>query len=167
MSMERGVRARLTTALVLFLVLAAGGVLGVAVDRRLEATGVPSESDREGPTARSGPERARGPDDRSRDSARRRSLIVEQVGLSDEQKTRVDSIVGYYRGRMQALHEEFDATYMSRYTEILESTRNDIRGVLSEAQRAAYDSLLADRDQRTEQRRRDSIGDGGEDRNER
>jgi hypothetical protein len=62
---------------------------------------------------------------------------------------------------MRALHEEFDAAYMSRYTEILEMTRNAIRAVLDDAQRAAYDSLLVEFDARMQQRRRDSIGDRG------
>jgi hypothetical protein len=87
---------------------------------------------------------------------------VEQVGLSDAQKEKVDSIVGYYRGHMRMLHEEFDAAYMSRYSEILEATRNAIRAVLDEGQRAAYDSLLVEFDARMQQqRRRDSIGDRG------
>ncbi len=171
MPVERSVRARLTTAMVLLLFLVAGMVLGVALERRLEARAVSAESvgergderiERERETVT---ERDRRPGDRSRDpSPRRRSLLVEQVGLSEDQKESVDSIVGYYRERMRALHEEFDAVYSSRYAEILDYTRSAIRGVLDESQRAAYDSLLMEFDSRMEQRRRDSIGDGGDDR---
>ncbi len=169
MPVERSVRTRLITAMVLLLVLVAGMVLGVALERRLEARAVSAEDfreDREERIDREREERDRRPGDRSRDpSPRRRSLLVEQVGLTEDQKEKVDSIVGYYRERMRTLHEEFDAVYSSRYAEILDSTRSAIRGVLDESQRAAYDSLLMEFDSRMEQRRRDSIGDWGDDRN--
>jgi hypothetical protein len=169
MTLERDARTRLTTAVVLLLVLAAGVVLGVALERQLEAKAVSGEAARDRGEERTSPERDRRPGDRARDaSPRRASLLVEQVGLSEEQKEKVDSIVGYYRGQMRVLHEEFNAIYMSRYTEILETTRNAIRAVLDDAQRVAYDSLLVEFDQRVQQpRRRDSIGDTGDSRNER
>jgi hypothetical protein len=162
MTLERSAKARLMTVFVLLLVLAAGVVLGVALERRLEAKAMTVESLRNQEPGREGVDRERRPLDRTRDSTpRRSSLLVEQVGLSEGQKEKVDSIVVYFRGHMRALHEEFDAAYMSRYTEILEMTRNAIRAVLDDAQRAAYDSLLVEFDARMQQRRRDSIGDRG------
>jgi hypothetical protein len=163
MKLERSAKARVTTAFVLLLVLGTGVTLGVVLERQLEARGVSMEGVRDRGGGRTLPDRDRRLGEWSRDSSPRRpSLLVEQVGLSEAQKEKVDSIVGYYRVHMRTLHEEFDAAYMSRYIEILEATRNSIRTVLDEGQRAAYDSLLAEFDARMQQqRRRDSIGDRG------
>jgi len=170
MTLARSTRARLTTALVLFLVLAAGVVLGVALDRRFETKDV-----LRGPSGRPDVEgRSRGFDSRSRDSSqshapfqpgdssqRRRSLIVEQVGLTEAQKGQVDSIVGYHRARMRTLHDEFDEAYMTRYREITQTTRDEIKAILTTEQRMAYDSLVVDWDRRREARLQDSISDTG------
>jgi hypothetical protein len=163
MKLERSAKARVTTAFVLLLVLATGVTLGVVLERQLEARSLSSEDVRGREGGRTLPDRDRRPGDWSRDSSSRRpTLLVEQVGLSEAQKERVDSIVGYYRGHMRMLHEEFDAAYMSRYSEILEATRDAIRAVLDDGQRVAYDSLLVEFDTRMQQqRRRDSIGDRG------
>ena len=174
MTLERSTRARITTALVLFLVLAAGIVLGVALDRRLEARDVIGEDLRR-PRGRPDMEgRSRGFDPRSRDSSqfhnpyqpgessqRRSSLIVEQVGLSEAQKEQVDSIVVYYRAQMRSLHDEFDEAYMTRYREIMQMTRDEIKAILTAEQRMAYDSLLVERDRRRVEWLQDSISDTG------
>ncbi len=109
MTLERSTRARLTTALVLFLVLASGVVLGMALDRQLEGRAADGGGFQR-PEGRPGMEgRSRGFDPRSgdsprdpsqpRDSSQRRpSLIVEQVGLSEVQKQQVDSICGVLQG---------------------------------------------------------------------
>jgi len=173
-TIERSTRARMTTALVLFLVLASGVVLGVALDRRLEARGVIGEEVRraEGRPGMDG--RARGFDPRSGDSSRdpsqardpsqrRPSLIVEQVGLSEAQKEQVDSIVAYSRAQMRDLHDEFDEAYMDRYRELSRKTREDVMAILTVEQRTAYDSLRAEWESRRQERRQDSIsGDEGE-----
>jgi len=172
MTLERSTRARLTTALVLLLVLGSGVVLGVALDRRIEARDVAGEEGRR-PDGRMGMDgRTRGFDPRSRDSSRdpaqardssshRPHMIIDQVGLSDAQKEKVDSIVGYFRGQMRALHTEFDEAYSSRYLELNRMAREEVRAVLSEAQKTAYDSLQAAWMQRRQERRQDSIS--GED----
>lgn len=164
MSMEKGTRTRLTTALILFLVLVSGSVLGVAVDRSLEARGAASGARGWGAEARrsDGERRERG--EEGGDASRRRSLIVEQVGLSEGQKARVDSIVGHYRQRMRELQEEvqaeLQAAYTPRYRELLEETRWEIKGVLTVGQQAVYDSLLVEHDRRREQRStRDTLPD--------
>ncbi len=176
MTLERSTRARLTTALVLFLVLGSGVALGVALDRQLEARGITgAEANR--PGGRPGTnDRRRGFDPRSwdssrgpsegRDSTRRRPpMIVDQVGLSEVQKEQVDSIVGFYRGQMRALHEEFDEAYMTRYRELNQQARDEVRAVLTEEQRMAYDSLQAEWALRR-QERRDSASESGGDRNQ-
>ena len=70
MTLESGTKARLTAATVLLLVLGAGVVLGVALDRQLEARGILSgEADRR--EGRPGFEdRRRGFDPRSRGPSR-------------------------------------------------------------------------------------------------
>ncbi len=161
MSLDRSVRTRLFTALVLLLVLGSGFVMGMALDRQLLEGGLTG-----GEALGSG---GRGPGSENRrreppppDSANRgRPLLVEQVGLSEEQKTRVDSIVAFYQDRMRTLHEEFDEAYSTRYREILAETRDSLRRVLTDQQRAAYDSILVAYDRRMEERRqRDSLGSG-------
>jgi len=165
MSMEKGTRTRLTTVLILFLVLAAGSVLGVAVDRRLEGRAAPpvarergvERGDPSGGNAEGGGEAG--------EPTRRRRLIVEQVGLSEDQKVRIDSIVDRYRQDMRDLQDELQAelraAYTPRYRELLEQTRTEIKGVLSADQVVAYDSLLAERAQRREQHRASVPGSRG------
>jgi hypothetical protein len=168
MTLERSTRARITALAVLLLVLVAGVVSGMALDRQLAArrTGW-GESGR--PGGRLGMDgRNRGFDPRSGDSSRalsqnrdpsqrRPPLIVEQVGLSAAQKAQVDSIVMYYRGQMRALHEEFNEDYLNRYREITQATRDGIKAVLTVEQQTAYDSLLVESDRRRESRNRDSV----------
>ena len=173
MALERSTRARLITGLVLFLVLTAGIVLGVALDRQLGAKDLMG-LDVRGPDGRPavdpwgrvfGP-RSRNPSQRwdsshamdpSRDRSRRgHSLMVEQVGLTEDQKEKVDSIVRYFKPKIHALHDEFNEAYMTRFQEIIEGARKEIRAVLTAEQGAAYDSLVAAWDQRREELQKDS-----------
>lgn len=172
MTLERSTRARLTTAVVLTLVLSAGVVLGIALDRQLESRTVAGEGFR-GPDGQRGMDRGRGfdpqrqrdssrPPSESRDSTRRRPpMILDQVGLSDAQKETVDSIVGYFRDQMNALHDEFDDAYSTRFRELNRQVREEVRGVMTEGQLMAYDSLRAEWDRRKQERREDSISGGG------
>ena len=173
MTLERSTRARITTALVLTLVLSAGVVLGVALDRKLEARSVAGEEFRR-PDGPPGMDRGRGfdpqrsrdpsrPPSEPRDSTRRRPpMVLDQVGLSDVQKEQVDSIVGYFRGQMRALHEEFDEAYATRYRELNRQAREEVRGVMTEDQRLVYDSLQAEWARRRAERREDSISGRGD-----
>lgn len=161
MGLDRGTRARLVTVLVLFLVLSSGFALGIATDRQLRGRTLTGQ-DSVGSI-----ERERGEGERRRDASLpdsvrgRRPLLVEQVGLSDEQKVRVDSIVAFYRVKMNELHESTNEAYWAGYREILGDTRSAMRAVLSESQRQAYDSLLVEFDRRRDDRRqRDSLQDG-------
>jgi len=159
MTLERKARTRLTTALVLLLVLGAGGVLGAALDRQLVAKGATGVEFRHPDLEADADRRGREPGDRSRGEGmeRRGPLLVEQVGLSELQKTQVDSVVTYYRRQMRTLHDEFNEDYMARSRELVQNTRNDLRSLLTSEQRAAYDSLLVESDTRWSQRRDDSI----------
>ncbi|NNM05808.1 MAG: hypothetical protein HKO65_12030 [Gemmatimonadetes bacterium] len=172
MTVARSVKARVTTGIVLALVLGAGVVLGVALDRFLEARATPSgdadgrDGRRQGPDGRrwgfdSRGRESRGPSE-GRDSTRRRpTMIVDQVGLAANQKEQVDSIVGYYRTQMRVLHEEFDEAYMTRYRELNRLAREDVRAVLTDEQRTAYDSLMAEWAQRRQERQDSAAKAGG------
>ncbi len=146
--MERSMRARIVSVGILVLVLVAGFLMGVAWARSgAGGSGEPAAAAARGGT-RSGQERTEG-----RRGGSRRSLLVEQVGLSEEQKQTVDSIVDFYRSRMRALHEEFNSEYTPRYRRIVEEARESIRKILTPEQRVQYDSILAERDRRRESRR--------------
>ncbi len=161
MSLQPVVKTRLATILILLLVLVSGAVLGIALDRSLEAkaAAVANESGEAG-NRRSGGTGAGG--EEGQNSGRRR-LIVEQVGLSESQKAEVDSIFTHYRQQMRALQDElqseFQAAFTPRYRGLVEETREQIKGVLDPDQRVVYDSLLVEHDRRrAEQRReRDSV----------
>ncbi|MGM0668695.1 MAG: hypothetical protein ACQET1_03195 [Gemmatimonadota bacterium] len=162
MGLKRVTRTRLTTILILLLVLVTGSVLGIAVDRRLEARDATGE--KVAPGREKDDRQDRPPDAREGPSENRRRLIVEQVSLSEAQHLRVDSIVSHYRQRMRELERELEdelrRAYLPRYRELLEGTREEIKGVLTPAQRMEYDSLLVEYDRRREERRnRDSHSD--------
>lgn len=170
MPLQPSARARLTTALVLFLVLVSGVLLGVAADRQLEARGVTGQEARR-PADRPGmDERPRGFDPRgrssSRDSAegrdperRRPSLLFDQVGLTEDQMAQVDSIVGFYRVQMRELHEEFNEAYTTRFRELNQQARAEVRAVLTAEQQILYDSIRAEWELRRQERRQDSLSD--------
>lgn len=161
MPLGRDTRARLFAVLLLLLVLAAGFAMGFAVHRTVRAED-PAGEETEAFEGRSGREYPRGDEgDRRRGERDHRRLIVEQVGLSAEQKAKVDSIVAFHRERMEALSQEFQEAYAPRYRAVLEETRSSIKDVLTPEQRTAYDSLLNRWDRRWEERRqRDSTKDG-------
>jgi len=164
--MEPGTRTRLATVLILFLVLVTGSVLGIAVDRSLEARAVPGAGREGGGGSAAETEEGRAGDREGSSAPSRRRLIVEEVGLSESQKTQVDSIVAHYRQQMRELQDElqaeFQAAFMPRYRGLLEETRGEIRGLLNAEQRAMYDSLLVEHDRRREERRaRDSVSGAG------
>ncbi|MGD2122425.1 MAG: hypothetical protein PVJ76_11805, partial [Gemmatimonadota bacterium] len=67
MTLQRGTRARLTTAIVLLLVLGTGMVLGMALDRQLEARAVRGGQDWRPPAPQRTDSWRRGFDSRPRD----------------------------------------------------------------------------------------------------
>ena len=161
MSLQPVMKTRLATILILLLVLVSGSVLGIALDRSLEARAAAAGNESgEAGSRRSGGTRAEGEEGQNPE---RRRLIVEQVGLSEAQKAEVDSIVTHYRREMRVLQDELQAelqaAFTPRYRGLLEETREQIKGVLDPDQRVVYDSLLVEHDRRrAEQRReRDSV----------
>jgi Spy/CpxP family protein refolding chaperone len=138
MNMDSGFRAKALAFLTLALVFGSGIGMGLLWDRNLDASTPDDESVSEPAEGR---ERGRRP------------LLVEQVGLTLEQKAEIDLMVSESRRQMKVLNEEFQP----RYREIISETREDIKTLLTEEQRTQYESLLADFDARRERRRdRDS-----------
>jgi Spy/CpxP family protein refolding chaperone len=125
--MEKTLRTRLVTALVLVAVFSAGLLVGVAADRSVVAptdqAGVPADSSA---------------------AQTRRVPMWEQVGPNEAQKILIDSIVGEYRSSMKSLHAEFRAAYNPRYQALIDGVRASIKAVLTPEQANAYDSLVAE-----------------------
>ncbi len=145
MSIERGLKARLVTAVVLALVFGSGVTAGLAWDRALEAA----------PTAEAAQAELQGEEREVRERGDRsdeghRPLLVEQVGLTTEQKARVDEIVEDSRQRMRSLEKDTRPQYRG----IIEETRTAIKTVLTTEQRAEYERLLAKHDREREEHRR-------------
>ena len=133
--MEKTLRTRLTTALVLAAVFCAGLFTGVAAHRSVAATPAVAET----------------PAD-SNAAPARRVPMYEQVGPDEAQKILIDSIVGEYRASMKTLHAEFRAAYNPRYQALVDGTRTSIKGVLTPEQAQAYDSLVAEYERRRAER---------------
>ncbi|MGI9627188.1 MAG: hypothetical protein ACR2QM_10165 [Longimicrobiales bacterium] len=141
--MTTGTSARAISVGLLFAVLAAGFFMGAAWDSEsASATTVelPAETPRDGG----------------------RALVIDQVGLEDDQRAQVDEIVEYFQAEMRELNHEFRQAYRPRERKLLDQTRDSIKSVLSPQQVITYDSLLEARygDRNDEQSRR-GRGDGG------
>lgn len=133
--MDKLLRTRLATVVVLTAVFASGVLVGFAADRTMDVV-PPADVPRAEGEGRT----------------QRRSPLYEQVNPTDEQKVAIDSIVAEMRTAMRALHAEFRAAYDSRYVALINETRNAIKGVLTPEQAHAYDSLLAERDRQRAER---------------
>ena len=125
-------RMRLATVAILVLVFAAGGAVGASVYSRIAA-----------PVADTSGTTSAGPQDRT-NGRRPRTRLVDQVGLTAEQRSAVDSIVERQRTYTGQLWREWRAHLDS----VSESTRGEIQNVLTPEQRAFYDSLRAERARR-------------------
>jgi hypothetical protein len=151
MFLDQGFKAKILAILTLALVFGSGMGLGLAWDRDLIA----------GPT--DGDEQAQEDDGADQEGrSGRREMIVEQVGLTVEQKAAVDETVVEQRQRMKVIQEEFkdiERQFNERYLGVIRDTREAIKDHLTEEQRSQYDVLLAEHDERRrerrEQRRRD------------
>ncbi len=148
--MEKLLRTRLLTALVLAAVFSSGVLVGMAADRGAAVV----------ETAAAGDSTARqGDGERERERERRRTPIYEQVQPTPEQRARIDSIVKEHRQRMDALQEEFRKAYRElrdaydpRYQELIRDTREAIKAVLTPEQAEEYQRLLDEWDRRRAER---------------
>ncbi len=123
MGLSRDAAVRLGAATVLTVVFAAGTALGFAIDRDDERAGLEPP----GVTREEGQRRAGRPSD----------WIIDRLDLSSGQRERVDSVVDHYGALMSALQHE----YRPQYRAIVDSTDHALREILSEGERARYDSL--------------------------
>ena len=128
-------RTKIIAGSALVLLFGSGIVVGLAWDQTASAS--PTEE----PRTEERSERERG----------RRRLVVDNVGLSAVQKANVDSLVRFHRQRMSDLDSEFQP----RYREVIADLREEIKQVLTDDQRMRYEVLLAERDARRAERRRD------------
>jgi DNA anti-recombination protein RmuC len=115
-------RTRLSAALYLILVFASGVLVGVASHRLYVTT-----------TARA----SATPAPRSMDEFKRRYLaqMQERVGISDQQKTAVSSILDDTKRKFDALH----ATEKPAVDRIQQEQLQQIRALLDDRQRAAFE----------------------------
>jgi len=134
-SLSTSSRPRLLGMALLAVVFAAGALAGAAFYRVAEA--------------RPGEEGAR--DERCERPHGRKGLLVDQVSPTPEQRVRIDSILERRRGQMDA----FWSGEGQRLRTIVDSTRGEIRAVLTPAQRAEYDRLLEERAARHREGERD------------
>lgn len=155
--MENRQRTRFVSALILAVVFGAGVVVGMAFDRT--ATAAPAAETAEGTDEKEQSDR----EDRDRRS------LYERVGeLSEEQSTRIDSVVEEFRAAGAAMREEQELEaepwrerWSARFDSLVQATRADIRAIMTAEQAERYDSLIADYEKRREEHRseRDSSGD--------
>lgn len=145
MAIERGLKARLVTVVVLALVFGSGVTAGLAWDRTPEATPTEEMAQAESQGGEREVRERNGRSDRDH-----RPLLVEQVGLTSEQKARVDEIVESSRQRMRNLEKDTRPQYRA----IIEETRTAIKEVLTTEQRAEYERLLSERDRERAEHRR-------------
>jgi hypothetical protein len=132
MAIKRVLRAKVVVGAALALLFGSGVVVGLAWDRTASAS-TPE------------PPRAEEPDREDRNDGR----IVDRVGLSAAQKTSVDSLVAYHRGRMRNL----DAEFRPRYRTVISDLREEIKEVLTDDQRSMYQALLEEHDAKRHSRR--------------
>lgn len=143
--MEKSKRTRLLTGVILAVVFGAGTVLGLGLDTRLDARAPETAGEQdEARDDEDGEERPRG--------ERRVPMYRKVGGLSAVQDSAISEIVEAHRDSVKSLHREFEDAYEARYREIVVSSRAAIRDVLTDEQAVRYDSLLAERDRRRQER---------------
>jgi len=137
-------QATLTTALVLVVVFVSGALVGAAVDglRGDEAMAAEQEERRD------------------EGESERRTPMYEQVGITDQQRVVIDSIMVANRTRVRAERAAYREVYDSAYRVIVEETRAAILAVMNPEQRVQYDSLLAESDARRAAREREEEEEG-------
>ena len=128
---------------ILALTLIAGVAAGFAMDRAVLG---PRDSDR---TAQRSNDR-----DGGRRGGRYESMLYDRLDLSVEQRARIDSILERGRRETDAYWDRVEPQLRA----IVDSMRADIRSTLTEAQRARYDSLRAER-RKSREREREGEGD--------
>jgi Spy/CpxP family protein refolding chaperone len=123
------ISGRTLAALVLLLILLTGGLAGIAVDRLVL---LPQHFGR--PPFGHGPPRGRRPFGEERGF---RERFARELGLSAEQQTRIDSIMGRQIRTLREIREQA----RPRIDSVLAETRRQIDAVLTPAQRQKAEAL--------------------------
>ena len=126
-SAESPARARIIGSALLLAMFVAGGLAGAAFTRVLNA-------EEPAPAVQPGVH-CHGPHDKGK----RRGEWLKQLDLTPEQRVQVDRIMERRRAETSAFWDREGA----RLRAIVDSTRSEIRAVLTPAQRARYDELRA------------------------
>ena len=159
MQIEKVQRVKLATVAILTLVLAAGFLLGAVWDRRLDAqpktvAAVAPDAPRWQRNERRTPIYTRVQPPLTEEQMAAAEVILEhrkEAARAIMKESRIDSL---YLA-MKAAERSFRDVYDPRFTALADSSRSAIKQVMTPAQAAQYDSLLA-RD-----RRRDGDGNRG------
>lgn len=139
---------RRTAMLLMLLVALGGGIAGVAIDRLVL---LPWHfSGRFGPPGRGGPE---GMERRGRDR------FARELGLSDGQRVRIDSLMERQMTELRAVRGEVQP----RLDSILAQTRRSIDSILTPEQREKAEKLMRRREARGPMELRDGPGRPGPD----
>lgn len=142
--------SRTRVAALLLLVFAAGSAAGVAADRLNLLPG----------TARAEVATAERDEDDDRD--RRQTTIerfADDLGLTADQRARIEEILEEFRGDVKSLRSEF----RPRWHALLDTTRTRIEAVLSDEQVVQYRALL---ERKRDERRDDDHERDGKERGE-
>lgn len=135
-------RARLLSMAVLAIVFGSGIVVGFAWDRRLDAA--EAEAYRSAQSEVATESRAESDEGRTE----RRRPMYEQVGPTDAQRLRIDSIVAAYREDVRGFHRQSRKSYEDGMRARVLQARGAIRDVFGPEQAEMYDSLTAAKDAR-------------------
>jgi Spy/CpxP family protein refolding chaperone len=130
--MQALVNTKLAALAMMLVIFGAGIAVGMVVDRTLaqaapEPTEVVEEEEEEG-----------------EERERRRGYIIERLDLTEDQRTRIEAMLAEYREQMKTFQEESSR----EYDRIVQETREALKSVLDEEQRATYEALLEERDRR-------------------
>ncbi len=132
-----------------------GGFAGVALQRTLAA---PAEVGAEVPEAtRGGPDRRGSPRGGGRGGIPDRMPILDALELTEDQRSRVDSILEEGRRRVTTLWREQESVFRAA----MDSTQADIHAVLSPEQREEYDARVREFRSRRGNPPRGDSGRGG------
>jgi Spy/CpxP family protein refolding chaperone len=128
--MMASTRTRLAALAVILLIFGAGLAVGMVLDRGI-AEAAPEET-----------RTAEAEKEEEETEARRRGSVIGQIDLTSDQQVRVDSIVDHFREELK----NFRTSYRTEYDRILTETREALKAILDDEQRAEYEALLEERD---------------------
>lgn len=125
-------RTRLLGVGLLVATFLAGGIGGAAVERRTSVVSVPAAPPAE--------VKGQGTEEDEDRQQNRRTRLIDQVGLTPEQRVAIDSILHEGRENVDAYWKQWEPGYRA----LVDSTRAMVRAVMTPEQLAEYDRLRAE-----------------------